>query len=415
MNFKTEMMMKVKGVFFTAILTAVLCISSNLSAATYGGGSGTALDPYQILTPEQINTIGATPADWASCFKLMADIDMAAYTGTQYNIIGNWTTKFTGTFDGDNHKIRNLTYSTTTSVGWVGLFGFTKSATLKNVGLENVSLYTRGSNVGGLVGIGQTSTITNCYSTGAVTSSFEATTSVAGGLVGGQYGGTIMNCTSAVSVAASDTYFTTAGGLVGTQSSGTITNCTSTGVATSSASGVSYAGGLVGNQVGGTITNCCSTGSVASYTLGNGDAYAGGLVANQNPGASISMCYSTGPVMVNGATMYKGGLLGYMSATATVAACFWDNQTSGITTSAGGSGAQGKTTALMKTLSTFTDAGWDFTDTDGNPAVWQMPALGYPYLAWKGCDTYPAGDSNQDCKVDMADFTILANNWLAGV
>jgi hypothetical protein len=396
-------------------LGLVLCLSLSTYAATYGGGDGTAAIPYQIWTAEQMNTIGANPADWASCFKLMADIDMSAYSGTQYNIIGNWTTKFTGTFDGDNHKIRNLTYSTTTSVGWAGLFGFTNSATLKNVGLENVNLYTRGSNVGGLVGVGQTSTITNCYSTGAVTCSFEATTSVAGGLVASQSGGTITNCYSAVSVAASDTVFTTAGGLVGTQSSGTITNCYSTGAAIASASLVSYAGGLVGNQAGGTITNCCSTGSIASCSATNGNAYAGGLVGSQNPGASISTCYSTGPVTATGAAIYKGGLLGYMSATATVAACFWDNQTSGITTSAGGSGVQGKTTALMKTLSTFTDSGWDFTTTDGNPAVWQMPALGYPYLAWRGCDTYPAGDSNQDCKVDMADLVILSANWLQGV
>lgn len=406
--------MKMKDVV-AAILMAVLCISSTVSAATYGGGSGTALDPYQIRTPEQMNTIGANPADWASCFKLMADIDMSVYTGTQYNIIGNWTTKFTGTFDGDNHKIRNLTYSTTTSVGWTGLFGFTNSATLKNVGLENVNLYTRGPNVGGLVGVGQTSTITNCYSTGTVTSSFEATSSVAGGLVANQSGGTITNCYSAVSVTACDTYFTTAGGLVGTQSSGTITNCTSTGVATSSASGVSYAGGLVGNQPGGTITNCCSTGSIASYSAANGNAYAGGLVASQNPGASISTCYSTGHVTATGGTIYKGGLLGYMSATATVAACFWDNQTSGITTSAGGSGVQGKTTAEMRTLSTFTDVGWDFTSTDSNPAVWQMPTLGYPYLAWKGCDTYPIGDLNQDCTVNLIDFTLFASHWLEGI
>ena len=50
--------------------------------------------------PEQMNTIG-NPGDWASHFKLMADIDMSAYTGTQYNIIGNRPHTFTGTFDGN--------------------------------------------------------------------------------------------------------------------------------------------------------------------------------------------------------------------------------------------------------------------------------------------------------------------------
>jgi hypothetical protein len=46
-----ETMMKCNYVS-TAILTAVLCISGSLSAATYDGGSGTAADPYQIRTPE---------------------------------------------------------------------------------------------------------------------------------------------------------------------------------------------------------------------------------------------------------------------------------------------------------------------------------------------------------------------------
>ena len=51
---------------------------------------------------------------------------------------------------------------------------------------------------------------------------------------------------------------------------------------------------------------------------------------------------------------------------------FWDIQTSGQTTSAGGTGM---TTAQMKTLSTFTSAGWDFV------SVWGLAEnQTYPYL-----------------------------------
>ncbi|MHC4478524.1 MAG: hypothetical protein ACYTEL_23050, partial [Planctomycetota bacterium] len=43
----------------------------------YGGGSGTAPDPFLILDANQINGIGARPHDWYKHFKLMADIDLS--------------------------------------------------------------------------------------------------------------------------------------------------------------------------------------------------------------------------------------------------------------------------------------------------------------------------------------------------
>jgi len=56
--------------------------------------------------------------------------------------------------------------------------------------------------------------------------------------------------------------------------------------------------------------------------------------------------------------------------------CFWDTQTTGVGYSDGGTG---KTTAQMKTESTFTSAGWDFS------TIWEIvPSIndGYPYLRW---------------------------------
>jgi hypothetical protein len=131
------------------------------------GGLGTAENPYQIATPEDLDSIGIFIDDWDKCFIITADIDMSAYTGTQFNIIGNSTLKFTGIFDGDGHIIRNLTYTTTLATSCVGLFGYTYSATIKNLGLENVYISSAGSIIGGLVG-GNAGTITNCYCTGSV-------------------------------------------------------------------------------------------------------------------------------------------------------------------------------------------------------------------------------------------------------
>jgi len=65
----------------------------------------------------------------------------------------------------------------------------------------------------------------------------------------------------------------------------------------------------------------------------------------------VNMCYSTGAVSGNERV---GGLVGYRKG-GSITLSFWDTQTSGQTTSDGGTG---KTTAQMKRASTF--AGWDF-------------------------------------------------------
>jgi hypothetical protein len=62
---------------------------------------------------------------------------------------------------------------------------------------------------------------------------------------------------------------------------------------------------------------------------------------------------------------------------------FWDIETSGRETSAGGTG---KTTSEMQTVGTFLDAGWDFVEetANGEEDTWMMSAeTGYPFLPWR--------------------------------
>ena len=192
--------------------------------------------------------------------------------------------------------------------------------------------------VGGLVGVNG-GNISNCYSTGTVSNAPNSDYSRVGGLVGENYG-SISNCYSTSAVSGE-----CVGGLVGENDGSTI-NCYSTG----SVSGFGYVGGLVGlNRY--SISNCYSTGAVS------GSGYVGGLVG-RNSGSS----YCCG---MDGGTVSGG---------------FWDVNTSGQTTSDGGTGM---TTAQMKTVSTFTSAGWDFTNGDGNPTVWFMPIGGYLILSWQ--------------------------------
>jgi hypothetical protein len=59
----------------------------------------------------------------------------------------------------------------------------------------------------------------------------------------------------------------------------------------------------------------------------------------------------------------------------------------------------------MKTLSTFTSAGWDFVDTWG---IGENQT--YPFLR-----TYSGADLNCDGLVNLIDFAVWANHWLEGI
>jgi hypothetical protein len=408
-------MRNIKQLHFAAIGIAIV-LSLSACAATYSGGSGTAGDPYLISNAADLNTLGDTSADWSKCFKLTADINMSAYTGTQYKIIGNSSPQFTGSFDGDGHKIRNLTYTTTAATSYVGLFGFTEGATIKNLGLEDVNISAGGGRTGCLAGDTNNGTITFCYSTGSVTSNTASSYAYTGGLVGYQSMGAITSSYSSSSVNCTAKSSAISGGLVGWLDDSSITSSCSTGsIAATSTSTNAYAGGLVGTTSpygAGNITSSYSTGNVVSISNGPSssgpivDVFAGGLVAVSE--ANIVNCYSTGQVSAAGNHfVYKGGLVAFKDGTVT--ASFWDVNTSGLTTSAGG---MGLTTAEMKTLSTFTSAGWDFTNetVNGTADIWRMCTDGvyYPRLNWQSLD----GDLACPYGVSFVDFAYFAARWL---
>jgi len=447
----------------------IALLAATVAEAKYGGGSGTEQDPYLIYTSEQMNTIGANQDDWGKHFRLMADIDLSAYTGTQFNIIGRYfdsndprNKPFYGVFDGNNKRISNFTW-TSYDINYVGLFGYLGGpGQIKNLGMENVNVKAgNGDDVGGLVGYNYSGTITNCYSTGKVLGTDDV-----GGLVGETLGGSLTDCYSASRVWGVDCV----GGLVGENWGSTITDCYSTG----GVSGTEYVGGLVGKNWWTTtgIAHCYSTGSVSAadrrvgglvgdnyhstitycYSTGSvsGEIQVGGLVG-ENYSAMITDCYSTGSVSAGWND--GGGLVGYNGYDSVITDCystgnvtghysavgglvgqnvstiidcysigsvsgttdvgglvgldsggqiwdsFWDKQTSGQLTSAGGIP---KTTDEMKTMNTFTNAGWDFVN------VWHIcEATNYPRLRWQ----ILAGDFLCPYGIDFIDFAVLSLSW----
>ena len=180
--------------------------------------------------------------------------------------------------------------------------------------------------------------------------------------------------------------------LVG-QSHGTIVACYTTGKVQSG----SNSGGLVGR-----LENSSSA-IHSSYSTAyvDGGITTGGLVGNLRNG-SITNSYATG--RISGTLSHlTGGLLGTRQAvtTAAVTASYWDTSTSGLTTSAGGSGVVGKTTRQLQTPTGYTGiyANWnidlDNADSDndattGKDDPWTFGnKMQYPMLDYDGMSTTP--------------------------
>jgi prepilin-type N-terminal cleavage/methylation domain-containing protein len=245
-----------------------------------------------IYTPAELASIGVQegfPLD--GDYIVMANISLSGYV--DWAPIGDEASPFTGTFDGNNYIISNLTIGDSSS--YKGLFGYTsEEAEIVDVGLQNVDITNAYQYIGSLVGWNN-GTITNCYATGNITGNYYT-----GGLVG-YNNGTITNSYATGSVTGYNEY---TGGLVGSNFEGTLTNCYATGEVTGNKS----TGGLVGYNTG-AIENCYTTGKVS----GSGD-YIGGLVGLNLTRGTLTNCYATGNIT---GYWYTGGLVGQNYGTIT--------------------------------------------------------------------------------------------------
>ena len=233
-------------------------------------------------------TLEGTALNAAACAVLTTNIDL---TGADWTPIGNASTIYTGTFDGQNHTISGMTIENAES--YSGLFG-------------NV-----------------TGTVRDFTVTGSITG--DETVSRVGGAVGSlgtaSVGGTVSGVTSGVNitVSAGNDHI---GGVVGSMpenSSPTVENCVYTGDINITVAAGSVAG-VVGYIRTGTIQNCANQGGISINTGGNGSV--GGILGYCNNGEIyIRNCYNSGSIAAEG-TANVGAIVGQNNKTqATVSNC----------------------------------------------------------------------------------------------
>lgn len=301
-----------------SLLASLVSFNFTASAAggNYGGGNGTANDPYIIDDVTDLNTFASlvNSGTTNACAKLSDSFNVGAIS--DWTPIGNAENKFSGVFDGNG---KTITFSTVTDGDYVGLFGVNEG-TIKNVTVAgNISSSTTKAFVGGVAGLNR-GTITNCTNSAEI--SATGANSYAGGIAGVMQYGTIETCTNSgnVSVRVSDTatgditnHEASAGGIVAFNYNGTVKKSTNTGnIENNDSHG--YTGGIVGNNDG-VIDNCLNKGAVSNEAAaGYVGGIAGNLFTNNATGstATISNCLNTNDsgkvVGTNGAEPNNGAV-----------------------------------------------------------------------------------------------------------
>ena len=293
----------------------------------FAGGTGTAEDPWQISTAEQLYRIHD---DLTAHYILTADIDLSAYE--------NWTPigafqslsdapedaevphpdyAFTGTFNGDGHTISNLTVSSDAPMG-AGLFGcaagtengaaYIRNFTLKNVNVSGFYL------VGGAVGL----QFMNCPVSDIHLVGENTLTGMQGigGIVGTGFD-LISNCSATADIVVQGDDGACAGLIAGGTTMSSVKNCEVTGGKITADGNATWGfGALCGAPWGAAeITDCKVSGTVITVS-GENNRLVGGLVGfggtyDPTAPAQITGCtVEDVTIIVSETTDSVGGLIG---------------------------------------------------------------------------------------------------------
>ena len=343
-------------------------------------GSGTGENPYIITNADELN---AMHQDLTASYRLGNDIDLSDTViwnhGRGWISVGSRPVEnfFTGSFDGSGYTIYNLTINRPRQRPvnyYLGLFGFTNNADIRNVHLEGVNIHCY-QTCGGLAGRLSEGSVENITVRGIILSAHNEV----GGVIGSCYDTTrLENIFADIDLRG----VSRTGGIAGNMASGELHSASAVG----NVQGADQVGGLVGRMI---YSHSIISDSFSHISV-SGDDEVGGLVGYTD-GGFIENAYSTG--LVSGTGDHVGGLVGrntrfVMASTdampsapssgeGNVTNSYWNTETSGQSVSSGGSD---RTTDQM----TYPYAGdtyvnWDFVNTWAEDETHQVNN-GYPYL-----------------------------------
>lgn len=280
-------------------------------------------DVYQISTPGHLLWFSRLIRDINNARSnavLTDDIDLSVFChpadginyleSVDWEPIGDHSTSYLGTFDGQNHTISGL-YMVGQRTDKCGLFyGLGTHAKVKNINFVDVNInLPECQNIGAVAGSMQREDciVQNVH----VRSGSIVGASRVAGIVGVTYDhdAAIIDCSNAASISGSSNV----GGILGyNMYRSTVSGCTNLGAVTATSL---YAGGIIGESTNSkvTITNSTNSGAVSANN------YAGGIIG-EFAVAEISGCGNAGAVTAGSEV---GGIVGWMKgASSVVSMCY---------------------------------------------------------------------------------------------
>jgi len=348
--------------------------SNIITARTSWQGDGTQNNPFIINNVSDLlavsNNVMNGTTYLGQYLKMSCDIDFHSSTidsSQFFTPIGGWTSPttniisrvFQGNFDGNGHKILNLTVNKPGN-GNVALFGYVKDNEIKNLGVVGCTFIGK-TNVAGFVGHTNNSIITNCYSKSNIHATSNEQNATAGGMAGNFYGNSVMN------------------------------NCFAEGTINASGIGM-YVGGLIAYNSGSTIKNSYSRNRF--YVTGGNSSLVGGLVG-YNYASSVYNSYSA-PILFDIPQLYNvrySCFIGNVIAGGAIVNNYYSDSLSGFpgVYTGSSSGIYPKTYSQLKhfdIVSISTSLGNSLNFDSVPPCPWTIDTLtnsngGYPVQIWQ--------------------------------
>ncbi|WP_108944586.1 beta strand repeat-containing protein [Shewanella halifaxensis] len=266
--------------------------------------------------------------------------------------LGDSFAPFSATFDGNDFKLINFFIANTSLTAGgdsVGVFGDVKDGVIRNLHVKG-SITAASEHVGGIAGnvYGDTgSIVSNVSFIGDITHTGLGGNT--GGLIGELDDSKLSQCVASISISS----IVTVGGLVGYPINSEIENCIVMGAL--DADGGSTSGGVSGTSFSTKLSNVAAHVNIQSGTAG------GGLVGNVS-GAYSNIDNSFSTSIVRGGNVRGGAFASGANSIATDV--YWDTDTSGLSSSDGGTGY---TTAELQspTSNSGIYSNWD-------PAYWSF-------------------------------------------
>ena len=262
--------------FFSSTTTALLFA---LCGAFSGANGLTITTVEQLITFS--NSVNNGTSYYGSTVYLGSDIEFTSSLSNQFEPIGKTSNSyFNGTFDGQGHTISGLSFSAS---NYVGLFGYSAGATIKNVVINSSCTFSISNNngdAGSIAGLCSSCFIENVVNMGKVLLSSSAGNNLYfGGIVGRLLGSNIIkNCANYGPVAQSgnggNAYIGGIAGVCAGNGTSYIQNCANYGALSHTKNNMMrrapvsqytlYAGGILGKTESGTVTaeNCLSAGNI---------------------------------------------------------------------------------------------------------------------------------------------------------